>query len=264
MPKPKTTPPIISDSDSDLDIPQKPAKTKTPSEKTKNKPKSHTPQKPTLTKFKCYSCLKSKPISKQHGPTAKHPKLHSVVCNKCRDFLGDCTGGDWTYSEEDGKCDYCLISGEGGDIISCDVCINSYSTDCLELWLGTKLYNQLQEDEDMEFKCFKCNPNLGNYRQFLKTTTDVLEAYNQLVNPTPAATPKSRTTSTESKKKPKSTPVKSGTSSGVKNFLANLSTTDPDSDSDIPSKPIAKPLKKHTPPPPKEDPGEKRKKSKKI
>jgi len=168
MPKRKREP--SSSSLSSLDDDPKP-------KKKISKPKQTPKKKEKAAVFKCFSCLKVRDIGREHGPRKRHPKLQTAICIRCEEFLGDCEGDDWTYSADDGKCDYCLISGDGGDIISCDVCVHSYSSKCLRAWLGNEKFEYLNEHEDEEFRCFKCDKNLGNYRKFLDLTEKYIETY---------------------------------------------------------------------------------------
>jgi len=141
----------------------------TPSKKEK-KPK----EEKVIKEFTCFSCFK------KHDYTAKSdlPKLHSdlkvAMCKPCYDYL---QADDWTFT--DGKSDFCVITGDGGEIISCDVktCTNSFDVATLKKWMDKKEVTQLLEDEDSEFKCFKCNPKLGNYQKFLAQTKAFKNAF---------------------------------------------------------------------------------------
>ena len=84
------------------------------------------PEKPKIQFYTCYSCFKQFSYQPENGfrPDAisyngpfKHLHLKVCVCKKCNQFLHS---GEWTKDEETGKSDFCLISGDGGDIMSCD------------------------------------------------------------------------------------------------------------------------------------------------
>lgn len=102
-----------------------------------------------------------------------------TICKECDKFLAL---GGWTFSEEDGKCDYCLISGEGGDIMSCDVkkCTNSFTTACLRQWYGDDYIDTLDADESIEFKCMICDTKKGYYNQYIKESKVCFEVLEQI------------------------------------------------------------------------------------
>ena len=220
-------------SDSDLDMPKSTSKSKKPEKKTplpkklprkeekerpkeRDKPKkreslssqkSRRPSKENMSllktpklarkNFTCYACFESNKISKQNGPF-KHPNLPVNVCSNCNEFL---KLGGWTYNEADGKCDYCFISGEGGDIMSCDTCENSFITNVLKQWYGDDYIDKLEEDESIVFKCMKCDPDKGYMKQYLSESKICFEVLEEIKKPTKAT---SSTTSTTPKKIDKS------------------------------------------------------------
>ena len=67
-----------------------------------------------------------------------------------------------------------MISGDGGDIISCDTtdCKNSFTLDALRRWMGAEAVENLEENEDIPFKCFSCDGGLGYFKTFLSKTDD--------------------------------------------------------------------------------------------
>ena len=69
-----------------------------------------------------------------------------------------------------------MISGEGGDIISCDTpsCKNSFTLDALRSWMGAEAVDHLEENEEEEFKCFSCDKELGYFKKFLRKTDEWL------------------------------------------------------------------------------------------
>ena len=95
-----------------------------------------------IKKFTCFSCFEKCDMSKEHLPFV-HKKFNVALCSSCWGFLnGD--PSEWTMT--DGKNDYCVVSGEGGDIVSCDKCENSFTTDVLKKWLTKKQFDHLMEN----------------------------------------------------------------------------------------------------------------------
>jgi len=132
-----------------------------------------------IKKFTCFSCFEKCDMSREHLPFI-HSKFNVALCSSCHAYLnGD--PSEWTLT--DGKNDYCVLSGEGGDIVSCDKCENSFTTDVLKKWLDKKGYNKLMEDEDAPFECFTCNPKLGNYQEFLKKTQEFMNVFSDNYSP---------------------------------------------------------------------------------
>ena len=62
---------------------------------------------------------------------------------------------EWTL-DADGKSNFCVISGEGGEIMTCETpaCPNSFSVDLLKLWMENSEWDKLMADEDIPFHCF--------------------------------------------------------------------------------------------------------------
>ena len=108
------------------------------------------------------------------------PKLHNefkvAMCKPCYDYL---QADDWTFT--DGKSDFCVITGDGGEIISCDAknCTHSFDVATLKKWMDKAAVAELLENEDDEFKCFKCDPKLGNYQKFLKQTEEYMSVFKK-------------------------------------------------------------------------------------
>lgn len=124
--------------------------------------------------FTCFSCFKKHQYTKNSGLPKLHATLKMAMCAPCFDYL---QADDWTFT--DGKSDFCVITGDGGEIISCDVksCTNSFDVATLKKWMDKKEVTKLLEDEDSEFKCFKCNPKLGNYPKFIAQTKIFKDAF---------------------------------------------------------------------------------------
>lgn len=110
------------DSSSDDEKPLKPipAKKSTPSPIKKVVEEKYN-AKETSKPFTCFSCFEKQTMTPSKLPKM-HPskmakcekdKLKIVICDKCYNYVDS---DDWTYTE--GKSDYCVISGEGGEIYS--------------------------------------------------------------------------------------------------------------------------------------------------
>lgn len=123
--------------------------------------------------FTCFSCFSTGKFTKDKMPKL-HKKFKVAMCEKCHKYLDS---DDWTFT--DGKSDFCVITGDGGEIISCDTtsCQNSFDVGILRKWMDKKELKQILDDEDVEFKCFKCNPKLGKYQSFLKQTNEYQTAF---------------------------------------------------------------------------------------
>lgn len=132
----------------------------------------------SIKPFTCFACFKKSDMDKDNLPKL-HKLFKVTLCNDCDKFL---EGDDWTMT--DGKNDYCVISGEGGEILSCDTknCTNSFSMEILKQWIGKKQVLELQDDEDLPFKCFQCDENLGNYQKFKKMSEKFMTAFEKSEN----------------------------------------------------------------------------------
>merc|ERR1712039_1067883 len=112
--------------------------------------------------FQCFIC-QDESLNRDDYKMCSHNSLKVTICDSCNDQ--HCTDGKWHSSREwkerddNGKCIYCEICGEGGTLLPCDNCSFSYCTNkCLVNWLGEKQLNELLEDESIEFFCFNCVP----------------------------------------------------------------------------------------------------------
>jgi len=134
-------------------------------------------QKEPSKQFTCYSCF-----GKQEMKPSKMPRMHIKtdfkihICDSCYEYVDS---DDWTFT--DGKSDYCVISGEGGEIFSCDTdgCKNSFCAEIMEKYLGKVMYKKIADDDDAEFFCWVCKPSLGNYQKFAKQSADNMKAFDE-------------------------------------------------------------------------------------
>merc|ERR1712110_967783 len=67
--------------------------------------------------------------------------------------------------------------GSSGNIVSCDKCPNSFTTDVLKRWLSKKKFEYLMENDEAPFECFSCEPTLGNFQEFQKKTKEFMSAF---------------------------------------------------------------------------------------
>ena len=49
----------------------------------------------------------------------------------------------------------------------------------MEKYLGKALFKTIQENEDAEFFCWLCKPDLGNYQKFVKQSADNMRAFDE-------------------------------------------------------------------------------------
>lgn len=113
-------------------------------------------------KFQCFVCF-DQDISLLEYEMVQHQELNISMCDSCaKQHLND--DGEWHESkywfefDQNGKCLYCTICGEGGTLMACDKedCNKSYCLDCLGKWLGKETLDEFVEDESKAFACFCC------------------------------------------------------------------------------------------------------------
>lgn len=137
--------------------------------------------KKAVKQFNCVACLdKDIDMSKEHMPKM-HQEFNVPICQECWDLQGGekyFEGKEFTKT--DGKFDHCALSGEGGEVISCDneKCCKSFSTKVLKYWLGEQEFEKLEADEEAKFECWGCNESVGKYKLFQKMGKSIMEAFN--------------------------------------------------------------------------------------
>jgi len=95
-------------------------------------PKLKTPKKVNeKLQFTCFSCFKKAEMTADKPPKV-HKDFKVAMCDPCFKYI---QADDWTFT--DGKSDYDVITGDGGEIISCDTpsCKNSFDTSLLKKWM---------------------------------------------------------------------------------------------------------------------------------
>ena len=99
----------------------------------------------------CTSCFRQ--INhKQAGSVLRHPHLGVPVCKQCRNFYYD---GAWTKDEE-GYYEFCRWCANGGDLLCCDSCKNSFCKKCIKRNLGRIKVTEIEESDT--WNCFVCHP----------------------------------------------------------------------------------------------------------
>jgi len=84
---------------------------------------------------------------------SRHPHLGVPICRKCKSFYED--EGEWEKDDQGSDC-YCRWCANGGEMICCDNCPNSYCKRCITRNLGRKAFNQINDSDT--WNCFLCDP----------------------------------------------------------------------------------------------------------
>jgi hypothetical protein len=109
-------------------------------------------------KFMCFACLDGD-LDISEFEMFQHKDLDVSLCDTCYDTHGAekwHNAGDWKLRDENNKCQFCEICGEGGTLLPCDNCSLSYCTSCLKYWLGEEKLQNILDDDTFEFNCFVC------------------------------------------------------------------------------------------------------------
>ena len=122
---------------------------KSPGGKGKEKAKNRGSTLPN--KISCASC--SKNLYWKTKKIHSHPRLSVLVCLKCH---GKFNQGTFKIEEENEI--YCTLCGDGGNIICCSFCQYSFCQDCIKRLSGQKHLDYLLSSDDVDFKCYACDP----------------------------------------------------------------------------------------------------------
>ena len=114
-------------------------------------------------KFQCFICF-DKDISLLEFLALKHEELKIAMCDSCaKCHINEETeewhdDKYWNEFDENGKCLYCTICGEGGTLMACDNedCSKSYCLECLKKWIGEETVEAYCDNSEMKFCCFVC------------------------------------------------------------------------------------------------------------
>lgn len=122
---------------------------KSPAGKGKEKAKNKSSGLPN--KINCAACNKN--LYWQTKKIHSHPRLSVLVCMKCH---GKFNQGTFTV-EEDNEI-YCTLCGDGGNLVCCSFCPHSFCQDCIKRLSGEKYLDYLLSSDDVDFKCYVCDP----------------------------------------------------------------------------------------------------------
>nr|CDS32134.1 Transcriptional regulator ATRX [Hymenolepis microstoma] len=85
-----------------------------------------------------------------------HPHLSVILCKKCLKFYGK---GEFA-KDADGKDENCRWCGDGGDLICCDSCSNTFCKSCIKRNLGRTFLQNIEDlPDDASWYCLICNPS---------------------------------------------------------------------------------------------------------
>lgn len=88
---------------------------------------------------------------------AMHPHLSVIVCKRCLKFYGR---GEFAR-DVDGKDENCRWCGDGGDLICCDSCSNTFCKSCIKRNLGRSFLQNIEDlNDDDSWNCLICNPSV--------------------------------------------------------------------------------------------------------
>ena len=112
------------------------------------------------TDYICTCCME--PISHlKVGRVQRHPLLGVPICRKCKNFY---FSGEWT-KDEDGTYDHCRWCANGGELLLCDNCPNTFCKKCIKRNLGRKKVTDIEV-------CTNFNLNLSYDRGFVYSAQD--------------------------------------------------------------------------------------------
>lgn len=132
----------------------------------------------------CTCCQKQVTNQDANQSAQRHPLLGVLICKPCKQFYSD---GEWTKDEE-GSFEYCRWCGNGGDLILCDKCPESYCKRCVQRNFGRKFLSSMSDSS--EWACFICDPKLlYKFRAEYKAVSDMLRA-KKITKGKKVATPK--------------------------------------------------------------------------
>merc|ERR1711892_187999 len=86
------------------------------------------------------------------GQWKRHPVLKTLQCTTCYDFYHR---GKWVKDAE-GFYEHCRWCGEGGNLLGCDDCIESFCRQCIQRNFGRGGISAAEETDN--WKCYLCNP----------------------------------------------------------------------------------------------------------
>ncbi|XP_074649962.1 uncharacterized protein LOC141905101 [Tubulanus polymorphus] len=111
-----------------------------------------------------------------------HPALKVLICKKCYRYYSS----DDFDQDSGGLDEQCRWCAEGGNLLCCDFCSNSFCKACIKRNLGrTELSAVVEADDDTPWKCYVCNPLplTGLVQSCTKIMKRAEEHYNGLNKP---------------------------------------------------------------------------------
>ena len=124
-------------------------------------------------KINCAACNKN--LYWKTKKIHSHPRLSVLVCMKCH---GKFNQG--TFTVEDDNEIYCTLCGDGGNLVCCNFCPHSFCQDCIKRLSGEKHLNYLLSSDDIDFKCYKCDPtDIKELQELCEEVCYYFRAYSQ-------------------------------------------------------------------------------------
>lgn len=103
------------------------------------------------SKINCAACNKN--LYWQTKKIHSHPRLSVLVCIKCHQKFNQ-----GTFMIEGDNEIYCTLCGDGGNLVLCSFCQHSFCQDCIRRLSGEKHLDYLLSSDDVDFKCYVCDP----------------------------------------------------------------------------------------------------------
>ena len=102
-------------------------------------------------KIPCAACGKN--IYWKTKKIHAHPRLAVLICQQCH---GKFNQG--TFKVEGDNEIYCTLCGDGGNIVLCSFSEHSFCQECIKRHSGEKHLRYLLSSDDVDFKCYMCDP----------------------------------------------------------------------------------------------------------
>ena len=122
---------------------------KSPAGRGKEKAKNKSSGLPN--KISCAAC--SRNLYWQTKKIHSHPRLSVLVCMKCHQKFNQ-----GTFAIEEDNEIYCTLCGDGGNLVCCSFCTHSFCQDCIKHLSGEEHLDYLLGSDDVDFKCYVCEP----------------------------------------------------------------------------------------------------------
>ena len=83
----------------------------------------------------------------------KHPRLKTIQCEECNRFYNR---GHWIKDAE-GFFEHCRWCGQGGNLLGCDECVESFCRPCIQRNLGRAGITEAECSS--KWQCYICQPD---------------------------------------------------------------------------------------------------------